>query len=140
MNCPACGKPLVVVERDAVEVDWCPACHGLWLDAGELELLAKAAGHGAGIAFDGPPAPSQRRCPRCPAKMEERAVAQDPPVRIEACPRGHGLWLDQGELGALVRALPDAAARPGATMLGSFLGETFRSAAAAGGEPSGGSR
>jgi len=31
---------MVVLELDRVEVDHCLVCGGLWLDAGELELLA----------------------------------------------------------------------------------------------------
>lgn len=39
-QCPSCNKPLrMVVERD-VEIDVCDQCHGVWLDAGELDALA----------------------------------------------------------------------------------------------------
>ena len=44
MKCPACDTPLVVVEREEIELDWCAACRGLWFDEGELELLGEKAG------------------------------------------------------------------------------------------------
>ena len=41
MKCPRCGADLKQVDREHVAVDVCPDCGGLWLDAGELELLKK---------------------------------------------------------------------------------------------------
>ena len=39
MICPVCENPLVVLELDQVEIDHCLNCGGIWLDAGELEIL-----------------------------------------------------------------------------------------------------
>lgn len=39
MRCPKCGGHLEVVQHQAVELDRCPDCHGIWLDAGELQQL-----------------------------------------------------------------------------------------------------
>ena len=39
MNCPVCKNPMVVLELDQIEIDHCLHCGGIWLDAGELELL-----------------------------------------------------------------------------------------------------
>ncbi len=39
MNCPVCKEPLIVLELEQIEVDYCTRCAGVWLDAGELELL-----------------------------------------------------------------------------------------------------
>lgn len=41
MRCPKDGAALATQEREGVSVDGCPACHGVWLDAGELETLAQ---------------------------------------------------------------------------------------------------
>ena len=41
MKCPKCGGDLVEREFSGVKVDVCPADNGMWLDAGELELLEK---------------------------------------------------------------------------------------------------
>ncbi|MBF5043731.1 hypothetical protein FGE12_15140 [Aggregicoccus sp. 17bor-14] len=39
MKCPRCGFDLHSLKRGEVEVDTCFHCHGMWLDAGELEKL-----------------------------------------------------------------------------------------------------
>ena len=52
MNCPACKNAMITLELADVEIDHCVGCGGIWLDAGELELLmeapeeAKLGGHG----------------------------------------------------------------------------------------------
>ena len=40
MRCPKDGTPLASLEQHGVTVEQCPTCHGLWLDAGELQQLA----------------------------------------------------------------------------------------------------
>ena len=42
MKCPKCGGDLVEINYQNVMIDQCPECNGIWLDQGELELLAKA--------------------------------------------------------------------------------------------------
>jgi uncharacterized protein len=39
MHCPKCGNRLAVEKYGEVEVDVCPSCKGLWLDANELETI-----------------------------------------------------------------------------------------------------
>jgi len=45
MKCPTChDATLVMTGRQGVEIDYCPACRGVWLDRGELDkLLDRAA-------------------------------------------------------------------------------------------------
>ena len=40
MKCPKCGMDLETSVFRGVSIDRCYHCHGTWLDAGELELLA----------------------------------------------------------------------------------------------------
>ncbi len=40
-KCPKCGGDLQEQEFDHVRVDRCPECKGMWLDAGELEMITK---------------------------------------------------------------------------------------------------
>jgi len=42
MKCPKCGADLEEINYQNVMIDKCPECNGIWLDQGELELLAKA--------------------------------------------------------------------------------------------------
>jgi hypothetical protein len=42
MRCPKCGKPLREENLHGVMIDRCTGCGGIYLDKGELELLARA--------------------------------------------------------------------------------------------------
>jgi len=131
MRCPACKHELVVVEREGIEVDWCAQCHGIWFDAGELELLAEKVGTHLSPGMIGGVSNSseaRRRCPRGRRKMEKASPESNAELLLDRCPR-HGLWFDAGELGVLMRALGKDTA--GTAVLG-FLGETFAHAGARG--------
>jgi hypothetical protein len=39
MRCPKCGQELATEHYGPVEIDLCPSCRGLWLDANELETI-----------------------------------------------------------------------------------------------------
>lgn len=39
MDCPLCKVPLVMADKQGIEIDYCPKCRGIWLDRGELEKL-----------------------------------------------------------------------------------------------------
>jgi uncharacterized protein len=41
MKCPKDGYDLVSSQSHGVTIETCPHCGGMWLDAGELEALAK---------------------------------------------------------------------------------------------------
>jgi Zn-finger nucleic acid-binding protein len=132
VKCPACAKPLVVIEREGIEVDWCAACGGFWFDAGELELLAELAQRDFTLDFteedpaSGGKPPERRRCPRCRQRMDVRNLALEPPVAIDLCPVGHGMWFDRGELGTLLRAMPANEPNTTAEVVVGFLGEVFQ--------------
>ena len=47
MNCPTCpDERLSITDRQGIEVDYCPACRGIWLDRGELDKLLDRADAG----------------------------------------------------------------------------------------------
>ncbi len=128
--CPKCCQALIIVELRGVEVDHCLACGGTWLDGGELELIMELAGGTpdplvAALARPGAGRKSARRCPRCRRKMERLLAGAAPAVEIERCRHGHGIWLDAGELAALVRGCANT--RDAA--LAAFLGDLFGQAA-----------
>jgi len=108
MRCPVCKADTIILELDMVEVDYCRKCKGIWLDSGELEILLEMAGATPGPLTDavrsgGHKAPAQRRrCPLCRAKMLQVKIEGPPRVVVDRCPRRHGLWLDDRELGHLV--------------------------------------
>ncbi len=41
MKCPKCGMDLKEIEFHGVKVDQCANCGGIYLDAGEIEQIAK---------------------------------------------------------------------------------------------------
>jgi hypothetical protein len=41
MRCPKCGMKLKEIDYKGVNVDKCFSCDGVWLDAGEMDVLAK---------------------------------------------------------------------------------------------------
>jgi Zn-finger nucleic acid-binding protein len=108
LNCPACRKEvLIAIEYDEVEVDYCVSCHGVWLDAGELELLFGNAEACAAFLTIGSPAAVPKRekaraCPECDRRMRKESTEGEPVVTFDHCPRCGGMWFDEGELSAVL--------------------------------------
>ncbi len=48
MRCPKCETELKLSDRQAVEIDYCPSCRGVWLDRGELDKIIERASVPAG--------------------------------------------------------------------------------------------
>ncbi len=48
-KCPRCGVAMVAKESRHVTIDQCPSCEGIWLDKGELEILAVGEGKSTGF-------------------------------------------------------------------------------------------
>ena len=57
MLCPIDGTPLVMSERQNIEIDYCPTCRGVWLDRGELDKIIERS---AAVAPPPPPQPEPR--------------------------------------------------------------------------------
>ena len=100
MKCPACSEAMIVLELHEVEVDHCVTCKGVWLDAGELELLLQGAAEREALLKSlkktGEGTEKKRRCPRCSKKMMKVLCVGE--VCLDTCPDSHGLWFDKGEL------------------------------------------
>ncbi len=126
MDCPHCdAEPLVALEYERVEVDYCAKCRGVWLDAGELELLYGDANAARDFLESRNPVPrgeKPRRCPECGARMVKEATEGDRPVTVDRCTKGHGLWLDRGELATV---LQQAEHESHGSEVGRFLREVF---------------
>lgn len=43
MHCPKCGQTLTTEKYGTVDIDVCPSCKGLWLDATELDTILASA-------------------------------------------------------------------------------------------------
>jgi Zn-finger nucleic acid-binding protein len=59
MPCPICRVPLVMSERQGVEIDYCPQCRGVWLDRGELDKILERSASEAGVTAPPPRSPQQ---------------------------------------------------------------------------------
>ncbi len=120
---------MIVLELDQVEVDTCRKCGGVWLDPEEMDLLLEgSAGRDeirANLKFGEAGEEKTRRCPICRHKMEKARVrrkAADAGIQIDRCERGHGTWLDGGELQGII-ALSEF---PEAHRIHQFLQAVFR--------------
>ncbi len=74
MKCPTCtASSLVMTERQGVEIDYCPACRGIWLDRGELDKLLDRAVASAPVAA----APQQQAPQSTPVMQRAQAYGYD---------------------------------------------------------------
>jgi hypothetical protein len=127
--CPICHEPLVAFELDGVEIDRCVDCRGVWLDAGELELIAGRAGAPRGelsraLSEARGQRHGKRRCPRCPRKLRVIHVEGSSLVELDRCPAGHGFWLDAGEMESLIGAFETGEEGAVASFFGDFYGRS----------------
>lgn len=127
MECPVCKEPMIVLEYQEIEVDYCVECHGVWLDSGELELLFgdRALAEGfmtAGNPAQHAPGEKSRPCPECDAPMEKETTGGAEPVTYDYCKAGHGMWFDQGEL---VSVFKHGSELPGGDKVAQWLCEMF---------------
>ena len=106
MNCPVCKEPLVVLELEQVEVDYCTSCSGVWLDAGELELLLETDEDRSrlGNLFKeaGEIKEKSHDCPICGKQMKKFEIGEKGKVVVDKCRKNHGIWFDKGELKKVV--------------------------------------
>jgi Zn-finger nucleic acid-binding protein len=106
---------MIALELAEVEIDYCTGCEGIWLDAGELEVLLGNGGKSKTLIHSfhkaHPTGEKQRKCPICDKKMEKIIVGHDKRIRqahheptllIDRCGKGDGLWFDRGELADVI--------------------------------------
>ena len=104
--CPRCKGQLDVTKVDDVEVEVCPSCHGIFLDAGELsQVTVESSGDiefctATDKALQSEDGRGIIDCPKCetrPAmrKVEFLSVSE---IVLDHCDQCRGLWLDSGEL------------------------------------------
>lgn len=80
MKCPTCpDTTLVMADRQGVEIDYCPACRGIWLDRGELDKLLDRAAATTNVAPA--PAPASHHHRRADFEDSDYRHAQHDPRR-----------------------------------------------------------
>ena len=108
MDCPACkNEPMIVLELNDVEIDYCLNCKGIWLDAGELELLlgtnSKTEEFLNSFTLDTQTKEKKLKCPVCNKKMEKVLYSGNKAVRLDKCKANHGIWFDANELEEILK-------------------------------------
>ncbi len=102
MDCPVCREPMIVLELNEVEIDHCLGCGGIWLDAGELELLLESAEEKDEVLnsfkIDEKTKEKKQKCPICLKKMDKVLCGKEGEVLIDKCSNNDGIWFDKGEL------------------------------------------
>ena len=135
MRCPVCKDPMIIVEYQRIELDYCTKCLGVWFDAGELELLAEHLSldeealslHEIWALPDAKVAEKPRKCQMCGKKMRKVYVGEDPKVLLDICPAMHGVWFDSGEVSQVLGQLKDKGSATGKQgRVINFLGEVFK--------------
>lgn len=113
-SCPRCDVPLDTVDlkiEGTFLLERCPRCFGLFFDPGEVEKLLESAVRNAftidygslgGLAeTHAPEVVRYGKCPVCGTLMNRVAFGARSGVVADRC-KGHGVWLDGGELRRLL--------------------------------------
>jgi Zn-finger nucleic acid-binding protein len=107
MQCPACSEPLIVLELNEIEIDYCTGCGGIWLDSGELELLLEGSAQKDELlaSFKKDPQHEEKhiKCPICRSKMNKVLVDSEHKITLDECKKECGLWFDKGELHDVIK-------------------------------------
>ena len=108
MDCPVCkDEAMVVLELDQVEIDHCLNCGGIWLDAGELELLLEDGKEKdellKSFKADTLSKEKKRKCPICLRAMGKIVCGTEEKVLIDKCRNNDGIWFDKGELDQVIK-------------------------------------
>lgn len=105
LRCPVCRKvDMAVLELNDVEIDYCFDCGGIWLDAGELELLMGSSEKKDEILSSfqevGKKCGEKKRpCPICRKGMKKILIkTEGDEILVDECVKKHGIWFDKGEL------------------------------------------
>jgi Zn-finger nucleic acid-binding protein len=112
-SCPACRGGMQSVGVGTVTLLECVSCDGLWVEAQAFErICADREAQAAVLHRGGPRVPaiekrvSYRPCVRCGTMMNRVNFARLSGTIVDVC-KGHGTFLDQGELQAIVAFIQD---------------------------------
>ena len=112
MNCPACKEPMIVLELNQVEIDYCDNCGGIWLDSGEIELLLNDSPTKdkifSSLKLSAILKEKKIKCPFCRKKMDKVKIEAGDIVIIDKCKLNEGFWFDKNELQKILSGNLDA--------------------------------
>jgi len=110
MNCAKCEGEMNAVEINGVELYICGSCEGIWFD---YEKLCKIIQIPEEKLKNSQIAQSLEKnhedvrefyaiCPKCKKPMEVQVYCYDSGVEIDRCAVCGGIWLDDGEIRAII--------------------------------------
>lgn len=109
--CPVCvSVNLETIIIDGVEQDFCPQCHGIFLDYGEAADFAEGVEDFPDFDWSwNHKTLSQKKCPKHPDEyMWEMPYHKGKSLLIDYCAICKGIWLDFAEIGELEQIVADA--------------------------------
>lgn len=116
MSCPFCKQSLEKIIFYNVEIDYCPACLGLWFEEDELRLAKDEKDKNIRwldidlwdkkTSFK--ISPGQKLCPDCRFPLYEVDYG-DSQIRVDLCNLCYGIWLDRGEFKKIIEYLKNRA-------------------------------
>ncbi len=105
MECPKCEAsmaPFKYGKGDRV-VHRCTGCAGIWLKPTDMTRLKNT--YMADVIDEGSASTGRKHnkledidCPQCGVRMDKVADDEQSHIWYESCPKGHGMYLDAGEL------------------------------------------
>lgn len=109
MNCPKCFSAMETTTYSGYKIERCTGCKGLWFQPDELATLREDDWMADYVLDEGKARVGREYnrvrdivCPQCDAQMEQESDEEQPHIVYEACPNGHGVFLDAGEFTDLV--------------------------------------
>lgn len=121
MSATVCPRCTLVTNRLSFRKWWvavCPRCEGCFTEEDDLVSMLRqpdlrlSSLRPALLKNLAPPHSSEEdrepiRCPACQNIMRREHFSDVKTVLIDRCPEGHGIWLDDGELGTLLTTLEE---------------------------------
>ena len=104
--CPACSRALSRSDIEGNVLHACMECGGMWITPQAFsemlesadELLSATTRPSCSYEKTFMRSDSSRLCPSCDAQMDNYQYQYTSGIWIDACPNGHGIWLDAGEM------------------------------------------
>jgi Zn-finger nucleic acid-binding protein len=100
LYCPECQIKMESIKEPDIEYEKCSKCNGIYLDEGELNLLA--VGHSCNVELSfinlaGKPEYVNKICPKCSNTMTRVTVGQFSFIYFDYCRNCGGYFLDQSK-------------------------------------------
>ena len=110
-RCPRCNVPMLAIAPDVTSVlHVCERCHGMFVPPRAWHVVLTSPEHVEELEAKLPPTVPARgalvasvRCPVCAREMDRMNFAGITDILVDTCADRHGIWLDPGEAGAVIR-------------------------------------